>query len=695
MIKLGLIALTLTGSFSTYAQSPDLSPAPIIIADEVSTTLNLTPIQPLIAGGDTSNEISITHADAAFIKVHFSHFNIPEGAYITVSSPLGTESYQYDGVTSGYATFNGSNGENGINQFSAMSIFGDTVVIRLIMPSGVNWQSQHQVKIDKYNAGYSDNTIHKITQNTTSPESTCGENERRDVACWVSSNPVQYERTRPVARLLMAGSGLCTGWRVGNENHMFTNNHCLSTQGKLEDTEIWFNYQNTSCGGSTTAEIIKVTGKELLKTDYDLDYSLFSVNGFTSIEGFGNFGLETRAPNIDEIIYIAQHGAGNPKELSIESDQNAGGLCQIDIATTDGRGTNTDTGYFCDTTGGSSGSPVIAGSSNKVIALHHFGGCENQGVQINKIWPQVSGFFNDQPPQGDAGPDNGNTKPTAKALISCDELTCQFDGSQSTDSDGSIVAYTWNFGDDYSSSSSKTSHTYSTEGIYEVTLTVTDNDSENDSYSENITVSADATNRLQSGVPVSDLVASKGEELNYYIDTTENNNTVSVNTAGGSGDVDLYVKIGKKPTRQDYDCRPYENGNQETCIVSVTTPDSVHISLVAYSDFSGVELVADITKASDNGFPKTNLSAQQGDWLNYTYRVPTQVSQIEVTTSGGTGDVDLYVRKDSAPTTSDYDCRPYNSGNTERCTLAVTAGSNIYIGLRAYSFFSGVTLNLN
>jgi hypothetical protein len=63
---------------------------------------------------------------------------------------------------------------------------------------------------------------------------------------------------------------------IGDDNRMFTNNHCLATQGKLEDTEIWFNYQRTTCGGSTNAVTVKVTGKDLLKTDDDLNYSLFT-----------------------------------------------------------------------------------------------------------------------------------------------------------------------------------------------------------------------------------------------------------------------------------------------------------------------------------------------------------------------------------------------------------------------------------
>ncbi|WP_426509736.1 trypsin-like serine peptidase [Dactylosporangium sp. McL0621] len=45
--------------------------------------------------------------------------------------------------------------------------------------------------------------------------------------------------------------------------------------------------------------------------------------------------------------------------------------------------------YYCDADGGSSGSPVISRRTNKVIALHHFGGCPNSGVRIDRIAEQL------------------------------------------------------------------------------------------------------------------------------------------------------------------------------------------------------------------------------------------------------------------------------------------------------------------
>jgi PKD repeat protein len=54
-------------------------------------------------------------------------------------------------------------------------------------------------------------------------------------------------------------------------------------------------------------------------------------------------------------------------------------------------------------------------------------------------------------------------------------LAVSFDGSSSSDIDGTLVSYIWNFGDGATASGATTSHTYSTFGTYAARLTVTDN----------------------------------------------------------------------------------------------------------------------------------------------------------------------------------------------------------------------------
>ncbi|WP_298989838.1 PKD domain-containing protein [uncultured Pseudokineococcus sp.] len=69
-----------------------------------------------------------------------------------------------------------------------------------------------------------------------------------------------------------------------------------------------------------------------------------------------------------------------------------------------------------------------------------------------------------------------NVAPTAAATATCDELACTFDATGSTDTDGTITAHAWDFGDGTTGTGATTQHTYATAGDYTATLTVTDDD---------------------------------------------------------------------------------------------------------------------------------------------------------------------------------------------------------------------------
>ena len=64
-----------------------------------------------------------------------------------------------------------------------------------------------------------------------------------------------------------------------------------------------------------------------------------------------------------------------------------------------------------------------------------------------------------------------------------------FNAGASYDPDGSIVAYTWQFGDGTTGSGITTAHAYAAPGTYTVTLTVTDNSGATDSTTRSVTVS--------------------------------------------------------------------------------------------------------------------------------------------------------------------------------------------------------------
>ncbi|GGF13826.1 PKD domain-containing protein [Subtercola lobariae] len=68
-----------------------------------------------------------------------------------------------------------------------------------------------------------------------------------------------------------------------------------------------------------------------------------------------------------------------------------------------------------------------------------------------------------------------NVAPTASFTNSINHLALTVDGTGSSDSDGTVASYLWNFGDGGSATTATGTHTYATAGTYQVKLTVTDN----------------------------------------------------------------------------------------------------------------------------------------------------------------------------------------------------------------------------
>ena len=73
-------------------------------------------------------------------------------------------------------------------------------------------------------------------------------------------------------------------------------------------------------------------------------------------------------------------------------------------------------------------------------------------------------------------------------------------------------------------------------------------------------------------------------------------------------------------------------------------------------------------------------------WVDHGPYEVAGATEVTVKMTGTGGDADLYVRFDSKPTSSKYDCRPYDSGSDEECTVEVPEdASELYIAVSEYS----------
>jgi hypothetical protein len=205
--------------------------------------------------------------------------------------------------------------------------------------------------------------------------------------------------------------------------------------------------------------------------------------------------------------------------------------------------------------------------------------------------------------------------------------------------------------------------------------------------------------RLTQGVPVTDIAGKAGSQQFFSIDVPNDAANLVIKMFGGTGDADLYVRLGSLPTTSDYDYRPYLTGSNEQVTISKPAAGTWYIMIRGYQAFSGITLVATFDSAiSDgvtvlqNGVPVTRLAGGVGSEKFYKIDVPADQTKLEIAISGGTGDADLYVRLGAKPTTREWDYRPFVFGNKETVTIDDPKAGMYYIMVRAYMEYDGVTL---
>jgi len=293
-----------------------------------------------------------------------------------------------------------------------------------------------------------------------------------------------------------------------------------------------------------------------------------------------------------------------------------------------------------------------------------------------------------------------NTPPVANFSFTTNGLTANFIDS-STDSDGTIASRAWNFGDSTTSTTTSPSHSYAAAGTYSVALTVTDNGGATNTKTQSVTVTA-PTNVLQNGVGITIADSVVNHQQNWTMVVPAGATNLVFSMSGGTGDADLYVKFGSAPTTATggFDCRPFVTGNNETCTISNVQAGTYFVMVNAFSAYSGATLKGSYStggggSALTSGVPVTGLSATTGNFGTiFTLAVPVGKTKVTFQISGGTGDADMYVRIGSAPTTATggFDCRPFLTGNAETCTFNSPVAGTYFVGVRAFSTYSGVTL---
>ncbi|BDS11020.1 trypsin-like peptidase domain-containing protein [Aureispira anguillae] len=333
--------------------------APLKIGDEEA--LNLQTQHPYNTNGTTGIifEKEFYSKNSSYIKLYFKNFNLAPGDYVEITSPNTGESIIYGGqgkIIDANMTM--------ISDFWTKVLFDERVIVRL---HAQNVSNYYGFDIARVAYGYPQAKIDEILAS----KSICGGDEKEPIICY--NGTTMYNKGKAVCRLLINGSSLCTGWLLGCDGNLMTNNHCVGNASSAANTDFMFNYHYTNCNGTgnSTSDVV-ASSSTFIKTSSSLDYTLLKLP-VNPTSTYGYLSLSSVAPAVNDRIYIVGHPGGRRKEITVKTDQggDANGNAQVNQVTTNG------IRYYADTEGGSSGSPVLDYNSNLVVAIHNTGGCTN------------------------------------------------------------------------------------------------------------------------------------------------------------------------------------------------------------------------------------------------------------------------------------------------------------------------------
>ena len=275
-----------------------------------------------------------------------------------------------------------------------------------------------------------------------------------------------------------------------------------------------------------------------------------------------------------------------------------------------------------------------------------------------------------------------NQAPTAAFVLSCVELECSFDASGSSDSDGTVDTFDWDFGDGtlLADGGAAPTHTYVVDGSYNVTVTVTDNEGATDTTTNTADV-ADIPNVN----PTADLT-STCEELQCVFDATGSSDSDGTLDAfdWDFGDGTLLADGGATPTHTyvadgSYDVTVTVTDNEDATDTGTDNVDVADVNPTAAftavcddldcvfdaggsSDAAGAIIAYDWDFDDGNSLPDGGVNPTHTYGAEGAYDVTLTVTDDEGSTSQVTVPIDVVIPPNVNPTAAftaicdDYDC---------------------------------------
>ena len=190
--------------------------------------------------------------------------------------------------------------------------------------------------------------------------------------------------------------------------------------------------------------------------------------------------------------------------------------------------------------------------------------------------------------------------------------------------------------------------------------------------------------------------AATGQSATYTFAVPSGATNLSFKMSGGTGDGDIYTKLGSAPTTTSYLAKSDGSTNTESILIASPTAGTYYLLANAYAAVNGASIVATYQTGSSGNVLSSGVPVSVALALNtskvYTITVPAGKTSLTIKLSGGTGDGDIYAKLGSTPTTTTYDKKSDGSTNTETITYSAPAAGTYYILVNAYAAVSGASL---
>lgn len=215
---------------------------------------------------------------------------------------------------------------------------------------------------------------------------------------------------------------------------------------------------------------------------------------------------------------------------------------------------------------------------------------------------------------------------------------------------------------------------------------------------------------LRDGQAVGALAGRSGSIRYFRIQVAPGRQRLTIETAGGRGDADLYVQHNAQPTSTNYLKRSASNTSAERIVIPQPTAGWWYVMVKGFNDYAGVSLVARTLPGAGVQPPVVvpgrpgqatalrlneavaNLAGRSGSRRYFELHVPPGTMALSVTTAGGAGDSDLYLSRGSLPEPKSYQYVSNGTDTNETITIRQPAPGKWYALIYGYGRFAGVTV---